>query len=123
MHRLKDGYELGCTYSSGCMHEFVLSASKQAKSGVHALDIAKALIEKGIHPPTVYFPLIVKESVMVEPTETETKETLDEFVRILLELADLAEKDPEAFRDFPSNTPVGRLDEVKAARDMDLASL
>ncbi|HUV07229.1 MAG TPA: aminomethyl-transferring glycine dehydrogenase subunit GcvPB [Spirochaetia bacterium] len=123
MNRLKGYYELGCSYSAGCMHEFVLSPSKQAKKGVHAIDIAKALIERGIHPPTVYFPLIVKEAIMIEPTETETRETLDEFIAVMIELAELAETNPEAFKGYPRNTPVGRLDEVKAARDMDLASL
>ena len=105
------------------MHEFVISALNQAKQGVHAIDIAKALLDRGVYAPTVYFPLIVKEAIMVEPTETETKETLDEFIGIMEELADLAEKDPEAFKEVPKNTPVGRLDEVKAAREMDLASL
>ncbi|MFQ5952667.1 MAG: aminomethyl-transferring glycine dehydrogenase subunit GcvPB, partial [Candidatus Omnitrophota bacterium] len=106
-----------------CMHEFVLSVSRQTEKGVHAFDIAKGLIDKGIHPPTVYFPLIVKEAMMIEPTETESKETLDRFAEVMIELAKLAEKDPEAFKEFPRTTPVRRLDEVKAAKDMDLASL
>ena len=90
---------------------------------MRALDIAKALIDRGIHPPTVYFPLTVKEAMMVEPTETESKETLDHFVEVMIELANLAEKDPGAFKKFPETTPVGRVDEVKAAKDMDVASL
>ena len=110
-------------YDKGCLHEFVLSASKQAKKGVRAFDIAKALIDEDIHPPTVYFPLIVKEAMMVEPTETESKETLDRFIKVMIGLAELAEKDPAAFKEFPKNTPVGRLDELKAAKDMDLAYL
>jgi glycine dehydrogenase subunit 2 len=110
-------------YNGQCMHEFVLSVSRQAEKGVHALDIAKGLIDKGIHPPTVYFPLIVKEAMMIEPTETESKETLDRFIEVMIELARLAENDPDAFKKFPKSTPVGRLDEVKAAKDMDLASL
>ena len=110
-------------YNKGCLHEFVLSVSRQAEKGVHALDIAKALIDRGIHPPTVYFPLIVKEAMMVEPTETESRETLDRFVDVMIELAELAEKDPAAFREFPKTSPVRRLDEVKAAKDMDIASL
>jgi glycine dehydrogenase subunit 2 len=120
---LQDRYRLEYGYEQGCMHEFVLSAAEQAKKEVHAIDIAKGLIERNIHPPTVYFPLIVKEAIMIEPTETETKETLDEFIRVMLDLADLAEKHPEVFKDFPTHTPVSRLDETKAAREMDLASL
>jgi glycine dehydrogenase subunit 2 len=121
--RLRSSFKVGCPYAQGCMHEFVLSASDQAEAGVHALDIAKGLIESGIHPPTVYFPLIVKEAMMVEPTETETRETLDEFSNVMVELAEQAEKEPEAFQSFPTSTPVSRLDEAKAARQMDLADL
>jgi glycine dehydrogenase subunit 2 len=121
LSRLKSHYEV--PYEKVCMHEFVLSASRQAEKGVRALDIAKGLIDKGIHPPTVYFPLIVKEAMMIEPTETESKETLDRFIEVMIELAELAEKDPDAFKEFPRTTPVRRLDEVKAAKDMDLASL
>jgi len=123
LNRLKKRYRFTHSYDQGCMHEFVISALDQAKKGVHAIDIAKALLDRGVYAPTVYFPLIVKEAIMVEPTETETKETLDEFIGIMEELADLAEKNPEAFKEVPKNTPVGRLDEVKAAREMDLASL
>ncbi|MBF0216293.1 MAG: aminomethyl-transferring glycine dehydrogenase subunit GcvPB [Candidatus Omnitrophica bacterium] len=119
--RLKAHYEIPCP--DGCLHEFVISARKQAEKGVHAIDIAKALIDRGIHPPTVYFPLNVKEAIMIEPTETESRETLDRFIAIMIELAELAEKDPESFKAFPRTTPVGRLDEVKAAKDMDLAYL
>ena len=108
-------------YSDNCLHEFVISASRQAEKGVHALDIAKALIDKDIHPPTIYFPLIVKEAMMIEPTETESKETLDNFIEVMKELAILAEKSPEDFKDFPKNAPVSRINEVKAARDMDIA--
>ncbi|MBU0684017.1 MAG: aminomethyl-transferring glycine dehydrogenase subunit GcvPB [Candidatus Omnitrophota bacterium] len=108
-------------YGENCLHEFVLSGEKQAKKGVHAIDIAKALIDKGIHPPTVYFPLIVKEAMMIEPTETESKETLDEFISVMAEISRLAEETPEIFKTFPKTTPVGRLDEVKAARDMNIS--
>ena len=87
------------------------------------MDIAKALIDRGFHPPTVYFPLTVAEAMMVEPTETESKETLDGFVAAMIELAELADSDPEAFAQCPESTPVGRLDEVAAARRPDLASL
>ncbi len=119
--RLKKCYDI--PYERNCLHEFVLSASRQAEKGVRALDIAKALIDKGIHPPTVYFPLIVKEAMMIEPTETESKETLDRFIEVMIELAELAEKDPEVFKEFPEKAPVRRPDEVKAAKDMDLACL
>lgn len=119
--KLKDLYDI--PYDKDCLHEFVLSASRQAEKGVRAIDIAKALIDRDIHPPTVYFPLIVKEAMMIEPTETESKETLDKFIDIMNELARLAEKDPDRFKSFPEKSPVGRLDEVKAAKDMDLACL
>ena len=121
--RLRQAYEPGCSYANHCMHEFVLSASKQKKSGVSALDIAKGLIDKGFHPPTVYFPLIVKEALMVEPTETESKETLDAFADALLDLARAAEENPGQFHTMPENTPVSRIDETAAARQMDLCSL
>lgn len=110
-------------YRENCLHEFVVSCSRQAEKGVRALDIAKALIDRGIHPPTVYFPQIVKEAMMIEPTETESRDTLDRFIEIMKELALLAERSPEVFKDFPKNSPVGRVDEVKAAKDMDVACL
>lgn len=119
--RLEKYYDI--PYSKNCLHEFVASAARQAKKGVHAIDIAKALIDSGIHPPTMYFPLTVKEAMMIEPTETESKETLDRFVEVMAGLARLAEEDPDAFREFPKTAPVRRLDEVKAARDMDVACL
>jgi glycine dehydrogenase subunit 2 len=114
--RLKDCY--APAVGRLCMHECVLSASRQAAKGVHALDVAKALIERGLHPPTIYFPLVVKEAMMIEPTETESKEQMDEFVDAMREIAELAERDPAQFSAMPRTTPVGRLDEVKAARDM-----
>ncbi|MGB2630412.1 MAG: aminomethyl-transferring glycine dehydrogenase subunit GcvPB [Candidatus Omnitrophota bacterium] len=119
--KLKKQYDI--PYGKNCLHEFVLSAERQAEKGVHALDIAKGLIDRDIHPPTVYFPLIVKEAMMIEPTETESKETLDRFIEAMIELAELADKDPAAFKGFPATAPVRRPDEVKAAKDMDLASL
>ncbi|MFP4580609.1 MAG: aminomethyl-transferring glycine dehydrogenase subunit GcvPB [Candidatus Sumerlaeia bacterium] len=115
---LKDTYEI--PHGPYCMHEFVISATRQADKGATALDLAKALIDRGVHPPTVYFPLIVKEAMMVEPTETETKETLEQFAADMNELDALAGDDPESFHHFPKTTPVGRLDEVKAARELDL---
>ncbi|SDN96211.1 glycine dehydrogenase subunit 2 [Desulfonauticus submarinus] len=107
-------------YNRTCMHEFVASAVKQAKKGVRALDIAKALLDKGHHAPTIYFPLIVKECLMIEPTETESKETLDKFVDDLIEILETADQRPELLLQAPSYTPVNRLDEVKAARQMEL---
>ncbi len=103
-------------YDRPCMHECVFSASGQAEKGVHALDIAKGLIDRGFHPPTMYFPLIVPEALMIEPTETESKETLDAFVDAMLELAALVETHPEELHRAPVTTPVGRLDETAAAR-------
>ncbi len=105
-----------------CMHEVVLSAAESAqRHGVSALDVAKALIDFGFHPPTVYFPLIVKEALMVEPTETESKENLDELVAAMERIADLTESDPESLHAAPRTTPVGRLNEVEAARKPDLS--
>ncbi len=103
-----------------CMHECVFSGKPLAARGVHTLDLAKALIDRGIHPPTVYFPLNVPEALMIEPTETESRETLDRFIEAMISLADLADRDPDALRAAPVTTPVGRLDEVAAARRMDL---
>lgn len=106
-------------YNDICMHEFVVSAcDQQAECGVRALDIAKALLDKGHHAPTVYFPLIVKECLMIEPTETESKETLDLFVDDLIDILEQAKNDPAALYETPHTTPVRRLDETKAAREM-----
>ncbi len=118
LKRLKGHFEVG--YDRICMHECVFSASRQEKHGVHAIDIAKALIERGFHPPTVYFPLVVKEAIMIEPTETESKETLDEFIDAMIEIAELSKTDPGRIKSAPNNTPIKRLDETKAARDLDL---
>ncbi len=112
--KLKEYYDL--PYDQTCMHEAVFSASKQLAHGVHAIDIAKFLIDKGCHPPTVYFPLIVKEAIMIEPTETESKQTLDEFIAVMIEAARQAEVDPESFAAMPVSMPVTRLDETRAAR-------
>ena len=106
-------------YNRICMHEFVASAcNQQAECGVRALDIAKGLLEKGHHAPTIYFPLIVKECMMFEPTETESKETLDGFLDDLITIIETAKDDPEYLRQAPYSTPVRRLDETKAAREM-----
>ncbi|MFA5059940.1 MAG: aminomethyl-transferring glycine dehydrogenase subunit GcvPB [Candidatus Omnitrophota bacterium] len=115
--KLKQYYHL--PFDRICMHECVFSALRQAEKGVHAIDIAKFLIDKGIHPPTVYFPLIVKEAVMIEPTETESKKTMDHFIATMIEAAQLVEKDPDMFHSLPLTTPVSRPDEVKAAKDID----
>jgi glycine dehydrogenase subunit 2 len=120
MSRLKDFFKPA---TNRCLHECVLSAADQAKNGVHALDIAKYLIDQGIHPPTIYFPLIVKEALMIEPTETESKEVIDIFIAHMIEAARLAEENPDILKKAPVTTPVGRLDETKAAREMDCACL
>jgi glycine dehydrogenase subunit 2 len=99
------------------MHEFVISVEKLKEThGISALDIAKALQDRGMHPPTIYFPLIVHEALMVEPTETESKETLDTAAQTFLSIFDKAEKNPEAVHAAPLNTVIGRPDDVKAAR-------
>jgi glycine dehydrogenase subunit 2 len=113
--RLKDAYEL--PFDRLCMHEFVLSARGLKRDhGVTALDVAKRLMDYDFHPPTVYFPLIVPEALMIEPTETETKETLDAFVGAMLAIVRESAESPELVRDAPHARPVGRLDEVKAAK-------
>ena len=104
-------------YDEICMHEFVMSlADLKKKTGISAMDIAKGLLDDGIHPPTMYFPLIVDEALMVEPTETESKETLDYAVAVFRKLYELASTDPEKLHEAPMMTPVTRLDEVNAAR-------
>ena len=119
--KLKPWYDI--EHDQICKHECVLSATRQAQNGVHALDIAKALIDMGFHPPTMYFPTIVKEALMIEPTECESKETLDAFIDAMIEIAKRAETAPESVKAAPLTTPVGRLDETKAARQLNIASL
>jgi glycine dehydrogenase subunit 2 len=115
--RLKQEYEL--PYDRLCMHEFVLSArSMKREHGVTALDVAKRLMDHGFHPPTIYFPLVVPEALMIEPTETEAKETLDAFVDAMVSIAREAREDPDVLHSAPHTRPVGRLDEVKAVRDL-----
>jgi glycine dehydrogenase subunit 2 len=114
--QLKDVYEL--PYDRLCMHEFVLSARGLKRDrGVTALDVAKRLMDFGIHPPTIYFPLVVPEALMIEPTETETKERLDAFVAAMRRIADEAAEDPALLEDAPHTRPVRRLDEVRAAKE------
>jgi len=115
---LKDAYKM--PHGDRCMHEFVLSAARQKSQGVKALDIAKRLLDFGFHPPTIYFPLIVPEAMMIEPTETESKETLDAFAEAMLQIAKEAEETPQVVLDAPHRQPVRRIDEVKAARELDL---
>lgn len=114
MRRLASAYEL--PYDRVCKHEFVLSGVRQKKLGVRTLDIAKRLLDFGYHPPTIYFPLIVEECLMIEPTETETKETLDEFIDVMLQIARECEETPEIVQEAPHTTVVKRLDEATAAR-------
>ncbi|MFN3973805.1 MAG: aminomethyl-transferring glycine dehydrogenase subunit GcvPB [Dehalococcoidia bacterium] len=116
--RLQDLYYL--PYPRRCMHEVVFSARRQRAKGVKALDIAKRLLDFGIHPPTMYFPLIVEEALMIEPTETEGKETLDYFIEVMRQIAKEAEEAPEVLHSAPHFTPVGRLDEARAARQPNL---
>jgi glycine dehydrogenase subunit 2 len=113
--RLKDAYDL--PFDRHCMHEFVLSArSLKREHGVTALDVAKRLMDYGFHPPTIYFPLIVPEALMVEPTETEPKEILDAFCEAMIAIAREAAEEPELLKEAPHNRPVRRLDEVRAAK-------
>ncbi len=116
--RLEDAYPTA--YPGPCMHEFVATARRYRADGVRALDIAKRLIDLGFHPPTVYFPLIVEEAMMVEPTETESRQTLDAMAEALLRIAQEAKTDPEQLRQAPSTTAVRRLDEARAARNLHL---
>lgn len=109
---------LDIPYDRTCMHEFVASACNTAECGARALDIAKALLDKGYHAPTIYFPLIVKECMMFEPTETESRETLDAFMSDLADILESARQDPAALHEAPLSTPVRRLDETAAARNM-----
>lgn len=114
MNRLKDQFTI--PYDRTCMHEFVLSGQRQEEKGVRTLDMAKRLLDFGYHPPTIYFPLIIHEAMMLEPTETESIETLNRFAETLLNIADEADQEPDTVRNAPYNTVVTRLDEVKAAR-------
>ncbi|AUS08496.1 aminomethyl-transferring glycine dehydrogenase [Laceyella sacchari] len=114
MRRLEPYYDL--PFKQHCKHEFVLSGKRQKKLGVRTLDIAKRLLDFGFHPPTIYFPLIVEECLMIEPTETESKETLDRFIDTMIQIAKEAEETPELVQEAPHHTVVNRLDEVTAAR-------
>jgi glycine dehydrogenase subunit 2 len=108
-------------YDEICKHEFVLSGKDKTRDGVRTLDIAKRLMDYGFHPPTIYFPLIVEEALMIEPTETESKATLDRFAEAMESIAEEIESGPEILKDAPSTTPVRRVDEALAARNLDVA--
>jgi glycine dehydrogenase subunit 2 len=112
--RLRDAYDLA--HDRRCMHEVVFSGRKQKHQGARTLDIAKRMIDYGYHPPTIYFPLVVEEAMMVEPTESESKETLDAFCDAMLKIAEEAETQPELLREAPHNAALRRLDEATAAR-------
>ena len=120
--KLKDYYDIA--FDRLCKHECVFSASRQlAQAEIRAIDIAKALIDRGFHPPTIYFPAIVKESMMIEPTETESKETLDAFIEAMIEIAKQAQDEPEKLKEAPVTTAVCRPDETAAAKNLDIACL
>ncbi|MBN1427356.1 MAG: aminomethyl-transferring glycine dehydrogenase subunit GcvPB [Anaerolineae bacterium] len=116
--RLRNTYHV--PYDRVNMHEFVIEGRFADAPGIHALDISKRLMDYGMHPPTNYFPLIVHEALMIEPTETESKESLDAFCNAMVSIAREAREQPELLRDAPHSTPVGRLDEVRAARQLSL---
>ncbi len=116
--KLKNAYEL--PFDEPCMHEFVLSGERQHQQGVSTLGIAKRLMDSNFHPPTVYFPLIVHEAIMIEPTESESKDVLDNFVDTMLKIAEEIEKNPEEVLKSPKTTPVKKVDETLAARHPDL---
>ena len=118
MRKLEKYYLL--PHKQHAMHEFVLSGDWQKARGAKTLDIAKRLLDYGFHAPTVYFPLIVHEALMIEPTETESKETLDAFTETMIAIAREVEENPEVLQQAPSSTPVSRLDEGLAARNLDV---
>ena len=113
--KLSDVYDMACP--GLCMHEFVMDLGKlKHETGVTAMDVAKSLLDYGIHPPTMYFPLIVHEALMAEPTETEDRETLDEAIEVFHKIYRQAYENPQYLKESPHNTPIGRPDEVTAAR-------
>jgi glycine dehydrogenase subunit 2 len=117
-HKLEKYYDI--PYGKICMHEFVISAKRQKRKGVSALDIAKKLLDYGFYAPTIYFPLIVEEAIMIEPTETESRETLDAFATAMIQIAVDIERQPGVIQKTPKTTPISRPDEVKAAREPNL---
>jgi glycine dehydrogenase subunit 2 len=115
MSRLKPHFKIA--FDRTCMHEFVIDGTAFKKLGVHTLDVAKRLLDYGFHPPTIYFPLIVPECLMIEPTESENRETLDAFADALIKILDEAKRDPKILLEAPHTMPVRRLNEVKASRE------
>jgi glycine dehydrogenase subunit 2 len=115
--KLKDYYNIA--FNAHCAHEFVIDNSDKKALGASTLDIAKRLMDENIHPATIYFPLIVHEAFMVEPTESETKEVLDNFVDVMIKIAKEIEEGVD-LHEYPKNTPISRADEVRAARQLDL---
>lgn len=113
---LKNHYEL--PIAGVCMHECVFDGLKDQSTGIKTLDVAKRLLDYRMHAPTIYFPLLFHQAIMIEPTETESKQTLDEFIAVMIKIAEEAKSDPESLRNAPHDTPVGRIDEVYAARQM-----
>jgi len=118
MKKLKKYFSL--PYKGPCMHEFVLSGEDKEAKGIRTLDIAKRLLDYGFHPPTIYFPLIVKEALMIEPTETESRETLDAFILAMGQIKKEIKENPSLVKEAPCNLPISRLNEVKAARELKL---
>jgi len=120
--KLKSHYRIA--FDRLCKHECVLSISDQmAHNGIRAIDIAKALIDRGFHPPTVYFPTVVHEAMMIEPTESESKETLDGFIDAMIDIAGQAGSDPARLKTAPATAPVCRPNETAAARNLNIACL
>jgi glycine dehydrogenase subunit 2 len=107
-------------YKGKCLHEVVFSGANLKQYGIKTLDVAKRLLDYGMHAPTIYFPLIVPEALMIEPTETESRESLDGFVAAMRQIADEARTNPDILRQAPVTTPVRRLDEAKASRELDV---
>ncbi|AOY75261.1 aminomethyl-transferring glycine dehydrogenase subunit GcvPB [Clostridium formicaceticum] len=116
MHKLKQHYHL--PIDQVCKHEFVLGGIAKNKGEISTMDIAKRMLDYGYHPPTIYFPLIIKEAIMVEPTETESLETMDDFIEVMIKIAQEAEENPELLKNAPYHTPVRRIDETKAAKNL-----
>jgi glycine dehydrogenase subunit 2 len=117
--KLEKYYDL--PYQETCLHECVLSSTSLKQYGVRTLDVAKRLLDFGVHAPTIYFPLIVPEALMIEPTETESKDSLDEFINLMIRIAQEAKDNPQILKNAPNNTPVRRLDEARASRELDVA--
>lgn len=111
---LKDVYDLPIDVL--CKHEFVFDGLKNKDTGIRTMDVAKALLDFGYHAPTIYFPLLFHEAMMIEPTETESKTTIDSFIEVMRLIAKYAETDPQRLKDAPLNTPIGRVDDVLAAK-------